>query len=102
MFSELSWAPSCGDHLAKVVKSGTFTKFTSHERIQRGWGTGGPDPPGKSQKYRVFSNTGPDPLENHKATRPAFHDGPSSGRSASGPIMAPLLVEFGSSPHLIN
>ena len=32
-----------------------------HGRIQRG--TGGPDPPRKSQKYRFFSNTGPDPLK---------------------------------------
>ena len=33
-----------------------------HGRIQRG--TGGPDPPPrKSQKYRFFSNTGPDPLK---------------------------------------
>ena len=30
-------------------------------------GTGGPDPPEKSQKYRDFSNTGPDPL---KITKP--------------------------------
>ena len=27
-----------------------------------------------------FSNTGPDPLENHKATKPAFNDGPLSFR----------------------
>ena len=31
--------------------------------------TGGPDPPEKSQNYRVFSgNTGPDPLKNDKVT----------------------------------
>ena len=30
-------------------------------------GAVGPDPhPGKLQNNRVFSNTGPDPLENHK------------------------------------
>ena len=43
-----------------------LTKFSPHARIQRGGGgaTGGPDPPpGKSQKFRGFSNTGPDPLE---------------------------------------
>ena len=36
--------------------------------------------PAKSQKYRVSSNTGPDPLKNHKATKPAFNIGPSSAR----------------------
>ena len=45
-----------------------------------GRGAGGSDPPGKSQKYSGFSNTGPDPLENHKATKPAFNVGPSSTR----------------------
>ena len=30
-------------------------------------------PPGKSQKYRVFfSNSGLDPLKNHKTTKPMF------------------------------
>ena len=28
-----------------------------------GGGTGGPDPPRKSQKYRYFSHTGPDSLK---------------------------------------
>ena len=46
-------------------------------------GTGGPDsrpddppPLEKSQKYSFFSNTGADPLKNHKATKPAFNFGP--------------------------
>ena len=44
-------------------------------------GTGGQDPPEKSQKYRVFvSNTGTDPLENHKATKAAFNVRLSSAR----------------------
>ena len=71
----------------------------------RGGGAGGPDPPEKSQKYRV-----PDPLKNHKATKPAFKFGPLSARqrnaikwrSAGGPMIVdgPLLVAFGSSlPH---
>ena len=37
------------------------------------WGTGGPDPPENSQKYRVFSNTDPDPIKKHKFTKPAFN-----------------------------
>ena len=41
-------------------------------------GTGGlHPPPEKSQKYKGFlSNTGPDPLKNHKAAKPAFNVGP--------------------------
>ena len=58
-------------------------------------------PSGKSQKYRVFSNTGPDPLENHKATKPAFHDGSSSARQQANNGPSVLMV-FGSSPHLNN
>ena len=35
-----------------------------HAQIQEGWGwEGGPDPPEISQSYKVFSNTGPDPLQ---------------------------------------
>ena len=39
-------------------------------RIQRGGGTGGPEPSGKSQSYMVPKQYCPDPLENHKATKP--------------------------------
>ena len=40
-----------------------------------------PPPPGKNHKYIFFlSNTGPDPLKNHKATKPEFNVGPSSAR----------------------
>ena len=42
-------------------------------------GTGCPDPrPEKSQKLGFLSNTGQDPLNNHKATKPAFNVGPLS------------------------
>ena len=44
-------------------------------------GKGGPGPPEKSQKYRVFfSNTGPDPPENHKAINWRFSGGPMMAR----------------------
>ena len=67
-------------------------------------GTDGPDPPGKSQKYRVFSITGLDLLENHKATMPAFHDASHHWPASETPFKWPplKLVVFGSSPHLIN
>ena len=63
-----------------------------------GGGAGGPDPPLENHKnieYRVFSNTGPDPLENNNATKPAFYGEMAfKWRFASGPIMTPLLVIF--------
>ena len=44
-------------------------------------------PPLKNHKNIGFlsnlSNTGPDPLENHKAAKPAFNVGPSSARQCS-------------------
>ena len=45
------------------------------------WGQGFQTSPlKKSQNIRLFSNTGPDHLENHKATMTAFNVGPSSAR----------------------
>ena len=45
-------------------------------------GTGDPDPPPpeKSQNIEFLINSGPDPLENHNATKPAFNYGPLSAR----------------------
>ena len=50
-----------------------------------------------------LSNTGPDPLKNHKATKPAFSVGPSSVHQRNAISMAlhwqaddtPLFVVFG-------
>ena len=51
--------------MSKIYATGLYIRGgylqNIHERIQRGGGTGGPDPPEKSQIYRVSSNTGPDP-----------------------------------------
>ena len=49
-----------------------------HARIQSG-GTGGPDQ-ANHKNIGFVSNTGPDPLKNHKATKPAFNVEPSSAR----------------------
>ena len=54
---------------------------------------GGPD-----KNIGFLSNTAPDPLENHKDTKPAFNVGPSSACQqnaiswcfAGGPLMAHL------------
>ena len=61
-------------------------------------GQGVQTPPEKSQNIGFPSNTGPDPLKNHKATKPAFNVGPPSAASetpfkwcfAGGPMMAHL------------
>ena len=63
--------------------------------------------PLKNQKKNIWflSNIGPDPLKNHKATKPAFNVGPSSARQRNAISMAfrwwandcPLTVVFESS-----
>ena len=73
-----------------------------HGRIQRG--ARGPDPPPPPQKKKkkknhknigFLSNTAPDPLKNHRATKPAFNVGPYNWCFAGGTIM--VIVVFGSS-----
>ena len=80
----------------------------SHARIQRGGDRRSSTPTRKNHKNIGFlSNTGPDPLNNHKATKPAFNVGPSLARQRKaiemaffwGANVSPLLVVFGS-PHL--
>ena len=44
-----------------------------------GGGAGGPDPL-KIKNIGFLSNTGPDPLKNYKATKPAFNVGLTSAR----------------------
>ena len=70
-----------------------------HARIQRGRGQGSGPPNGESHKNIGFlSNSGQDPLKNHKAVNPAFNVGPSTARQrnaikwrfASWPMMACL------------
>ena len=43
-------------------------------------GTGGLDPPEKSQNIGFLSNTGSDHLTNHEATKPVFNVRPTSAR----------------------
>ena len=70
-------------------------------------GTVGPDPPPhlKNRKNKGFlRNTGPDPLKNYKATKPAFNGVPASARQRNTNLMAfrwradggLILVVFGS------
>ena len=49
-----------------------------HVRIQRGGGGGGGLENHKAIGF--LSHAGPDPMKNHKATKPAFNIGPSSAR----------------------
>ena len=81
-----------------LYRENTHTKntaFVDPEGGGGGGGTGDLDPPEKSQKIVFLSKTGPDPLKNHKATKPAFNVGPSLAwrlkwRFAGGPMMARL------------
>ena len=54
------------------ISPGTF----EHMCRFRG-GTGGPDPPEKSQKIEFLHNSGSDPLKNYEATEPALNVWPS-------------------------
>ena len=68
-------------------------------------GTGVRTPLPENHKHILFpSNTGPDPLKNHKATKPAFNVGPSSACKRNAIEMTfrwradggPHIVVFGS------
>ena len=54
--------------MSKHEQSGAIGMILVHDSNWSG-------PPEKSQKYRVY--TGPDPMRNHKATRPVFNVWPS-------------------------
>ena len=62
----------------------------------------------KTQNKGFLSNTDPDPLKYHKATKPAFNVGPLSARQRNAILMAdrwraddgPILVVFGSTHQL--
>ena len=53
-------------------------------RSRGGGGGGGPDPPEKSQNIEFLGNPGPDPLKNHKATKPAFNGPLAKHRADDG------------------
>ena len=67
-------------------------------------------PSEKSQNIGFSSNTGPDPLKNHKATKPAFNVGSLSARQQNVILMAfrwwandgPLIVFRSTSPHYLK
>ena len=75
-----------------------------HARIQRGGGGSAPFPE-NHKTIGFLSKSGPDPLKNHKAIKPAFNVSPSSARQQNAIQMAfrwradgsPLIVVFGSS-----
>ena len=66
--------------LIQLQRIGYICKFVYHARILMGnRGSEPPSPQLKNHKKTGFlSNTGPDPLKNHKATQPAFKVWPSS------------------------
>ena len=66
--------------------------MSPHARIQRGWGGTGvqtiPPPLENHKDIGFLSNTVPDHLKNHKATKPAFNVGPLSARQRNGVSLA--------------
>ena len=50
---------------------------TSANPEEGGRGSGPPSPLKNYKNIGFLSDTGPDPLKNHKATKPAFNVGPS-------------------------
>ena len=79
-----------------------------HVRIQRGGGQGVRTPLKTHKNIGFLSKSGPDPLEKHKDTDPAFDVGPLSARQRNAISMAfrwqadygPFLVAFRFSPCL--
>ena len=60
-------------------------------RGPRGGETGVQNPPPPPEKHKTIgflSNTGPDPLENHNASKPAINVWPSSARQRNAILMA--------------
>ena len=62
---------------------------------EKGQGSGPPPPPLKIHKKYIgfLSSTGPDPLNNYKATKPSFNVGPSSDASET-----PFKLRFAGGP----
>ena len=102
---EVSPSNSCdeGEGARYVSFTQSFT-FRDMGWSRRGQGSD-PPPPEKSQNIGFHSCTGPDPLKNLKATKPAFNVGPSSARQrnaiqwrfAGEPMIVRFFVVFGSS-----
>ena len=69
------------------IRTPVYERSVETARIMRGSRGGGgqgvrtpPPPPAKSKNIGFLSNTGPDPLKYHKATKSAFNVRPSSAR----------------------
>ena len=70
-------------------------------RGSRWGGTGVPDPPENAQNIGFLSNTGPNPLNNHKATKLAFNVGPSLTHQPNA-ISIEILKQYFISVHRIS
>ena len=71
----------------------TQTVFVIHHgRIQKGDMGSGPPSPKNQNNIGFLSNTCPDPLKNHKATKLAFNVGPSSAPPAKRHLNGVSLV----------
>ena len=69
------------EHEILVLIAKASNETWRHARIQReGQGVRTPSPLKNHKNIGFLSNTGPDPLKIHKATKPAFNVGPLSAR----------------------
>ena len=84
-----------------LISSFAVAAFVFGMRGSRG-GTVGPDPPPPENHKNIgfLGNNGQDPLENHKAARPAFNVGPYTVCWRVDD--RPLIVVFDSSLPFIN
>ena len=64
---------------ARWLKTAFYSSLQPCADQEGGQGVQTP-PPLKNKNIGLLSNTGPDPLKNHKATKPVFNAGPTSAR----------------------
>ena len=77
---ETRYAPGSCESAQSSVSAHTKVYVAETWADPEGRTGSGPPPPKKSQNIAFLSSTGPDPLKNHKAAKPAFNVWPSSAR----------------------
>ena len=81
--------------MSRLLILNCIVYICTNMRRSRGGGERGPDPPPplENQKAKGFQrNKGPDPLEKHKATKPAFNVEPLSAVALRAIwILSPLI-----------
>ena len=71
---------SCKEDQISRLDTITYVQTGSRADPDGGQGSDPPPPPKNHKNIGFLSNTGPDPLKNHKAAKPAFNVGTSLAR----------------------